>query len=280
MCRLVVGDIRRRWVQSLLLIVMVVTTTTTLTLALTCATKSEAVRTDAGGDERPGLRGREGPRAGATRARQLASSRPCFMLRESRRPPDRFRSRSRGSPPGIKFPSTPKDANMAICRRPAAAHGRALGDIGRRGPRAGARRGARSARRRHSRSADIVSGRRDRAQHGTAVLPGLAARSVWLPRQMLSRCDRERAARLRARHQDGPTRRSTRSTTCEGLCHRRGRARERRTRDSHPCRRLSRDRARQKVSRLPRPCWRCARPPASPWSSADAWPSRPDASGC
>lgn len=33
-CRLVGGDVRRRWVQSLLLIVMVLTTTTTLTLAL------------------------------------------------------------------------------------------------------------------------------------------------------------------------------------------------------------------------------------------------------
>ena len=33
--RLVIGDIRRRWVQSLLLVVMVLTTTTTLTLALT-----------------------------------------------------------------------------------------------------------------------------------------------------------------------------------------------------------------------------------------------------
>jgi putative ABC transport system permease protein len=47
--RLVIGDIKRRWVQSLLLIVMVVMTTTTLTLALTLhhANQSPFARTQA-----------------------------------------------------------------------------------------------------------------------------------------------------------------------------------------------------------------------------------------
>ena len=47
--RLVIGDIRRRWVQSLLLVVMVLTTTTTLALALSLhhASQSPFARTRA-----------------------------------------------------------------------------------------------------------------------------------------------------------------------------------------------------------------------------------------
>jgi ABC-type lipoprotein release transport system permease subunit len=65
--RLVVGDIKRRWGQSLLLIVMVVTTTTTLTLALTLhhANQSPFARTEAA-TKGPDFVAENGPGPGAT----------------------------------------------------------------------------------------------------------------------------------------------------------------------------------------------------------------------
>jgi putative ABC transport system permease protein len=65
--RLVAGDIKRRWVQSLLLIVMVLTTTTTLALALTLhyASQSPFARTQ-GATKGPDFVAENGPGPGAT----------------------------------------------------------------------------------------------------------------------------------------------------------------------------------------------------------------------
>jgi RNA polymerase sigma factor (sigma-70 family) len=65
-CRLVRGDVRRRWVQSLLLIVMVLTTTTTLALALHHSNESPFARTKAA-TKGPDFVAENGPAPGSGR---------------------------------------------------------------------------------------------------------------------------------------------------------------------------------------------------------------------
>ncbi len=177
--RLVIGDVSRRRVQSLLLVVMIVTTTATLALGLALhhVSQSPFARTRAATE---GARRRRAERSRAGLEPPVA---------QPVRPPN---SRSGGRGDGRPVPCRVHAAHRPRDQRPrrrrgprrrtggggsAAAHRRPLGELRRRGDRARTGRLTRRPRRRHDFAGrPQVPRRGDRADDGAAVLPGVLAR--------------------------------------------------------------------------------------------------------